>query len=118
VPYTAPGYAYIHHAHNIWLYLASEVGIPVMLLFSWVIGRIYAQGTRTLLAAKLSTEHRFVLLSYLLAFGGCILFGLFDVPLFDARINILSWLMLAAIYVLSQSPVSNSGTSRAGRGSD
>ena len=41
-----------------------------------------------------------ILLSYVLAFTGCILFSLFDVTLFDARINVLSWFLLAGIGVL------------------
>jgi O-antigen ligase len=102
VPNTAPGFTYIHHAHNIWLYLASEVGIPLMLLFSWVIGHLYAAGAKALLMGNLPAPQRYLLLGYLLAFGGGILFGLFDVPLFDARINGLNWLMLAGIYRLSQ----------------
>ncbi|NEP16620.1 MAG: hypothetical protein F6J97_06890 [Leptolyngbya sp. SIO4C1] len=102
VPFSAPGYEQIHHAHNLWLYLASEVGLPLMVAFSWVIGRLYGSGVRTLITKKLSQWHRSLLLSYLFAFGGCVGFGLFDVTLFDARLNVLGWLMLAAIGLLSR----------------
>jgi hypothetical protein len=31
------------------------------------------------------------------AFGGCTLFNLLDVTLFDLRVNLLGWLLLSAI---------------------
>jgi O-antigen ligase len=40
-------------------------------------------------------------LSYLIAFGAITLFHCLDVPLFDARINLLGWLLLAAIWGIS-----------------
>jgi O-antigen ligase len=114
-PGSIPGYDVVFHAHNIWLFLASEAGIPVMLGFCAVIGTIYYRGVRTFIDLgtdsgqsdhKLGDDaacqgNRAILLGYLLAFGGCLLFGLFDVIIFDARNNILSWGLLAAIYMLS-----------------
>lgn len=100
VPDSVPGHEHIHHAHNLWLYLASEAGIPVMLGFCWVVGRALYRAVRAALEPALATEHRALLLSYLLAFGSCMLFGFFDVPLFDARINVLGWLLLASLYLL------------------
>ena len=38
-----------------------------------------------------------ILLTYLLAFGGCVLFNGLDITLFDYRINLINWLLLAAI---------------------
>jgi O-antigen ligase len=103
-PGSIPDYDVVFHAHNIWLFLASEAGIPVMLGFCAVIGTIYYRGVRTFIelgADSKRSENRAILLGYLLAFGGCLLFALFDVILFDARNNILSWGLLSAIYLLS-----------------
>lgn len=97
VPYTIPQYDSVEHAHNLWLMLAAEVGIPLMLLFSALVGRFCYVGTRTLLQHSLPTADAAVLTSYGLAFLGCIVFALFDVTFYDARVNVLGWLTLAAI---------------------
>ena len=96
VPFSVTDHERLFHPHNLWLYLACDTGIPNMLLFCWVVGRTYIQGIRGLI-----NRRNPLLLSYVLGFTGCILFALFDVTLFDARINVLSWFLLAAIGVLS-----------------
>lgn len=106
-PDSIPGYDRIFHAHNIWLFLASEAGIPVMVGFCCVVGTLYYPGIRTFIKGGLPAENRAILLGYLLAFAACLLFGLFDVVLFDARNNILAWGLLAGIYLLSHSQVSH-----------
>ncbi|MGI8936000.1 MAG: O-antigen ligase family protein [Phormidesmis sp.] len=102
-PGSIPGYDSIAHAHNVWLFLASEAGIPVMLGFCGVIGRLCYEGVSTFIWGKLPAENRAILLGYLLAFASCLMFALFDVTLFDSRINVLSWGLLASIYLLSHS---------------
>lgn len=102
VPNSIPNYDAISHAHNVWLFLASEAGIPVMVGFCIVVGTLYYDGVKTFITAGLPAEDRAILLGYLLAFASCLMFALFDVILFDSRINILSWGLLAAIYALSQ----------------
>ena len=110
IPNSIPDNEAIFHAHNTWLFLASEAGIPVMVGFCIVIGTLYYGGVKTFITAGLPAEDRAILLGYLLAFASCLMFAMFDVILFDARINILSWGLLAAIYVLSDysSPLSAS----------
>lgn len=97
IPFSVTDHERLFHPHNLWLYLAGDTGIPTMLIFCWVVGRTYVAGIRRMITA---TDNP-VLLSYILAFTGCILFGLFDVTLFDARINVLSWFLLAGIGVLA-----------------
>lgn len=106
VPFSVTGHERLFHPHNLWLYLATDTGIPTMLLFCWVVGRTYATGVYRLVM----TRHNTALLSYVLGFTGCILFALFDVTLFDARINVLSWFLLAGIGLLSRARWSNSAT--------
>ena len=45
----------------------------------------------------LQARDRLILFTYLVTFLACSLFNLFDVTLFDIRINVLGWLLLAAI---------------------
>ena len=100
VPFSVTDHERLFHPHNLWLYLACDTGIPTLLLFCWVIGRTYIAGLQRLGVANYDPA----LLSYVLAFTGCILFALFDVTLFDARINVLSWFLLAGIGVLASAP--------------
>ena len=101
-PGSIPDYDIIFHAHNIWLFLASEAGIPVMVGFCIVIGTIYYDSVQLLIKGNLPATEQATLLGYLLAFASCLLFSLFDVALFDSRINILSWGLLSSLYVLSR----------------
>ena len=101
-PGSIPGYESIAHAHNIWLFLASEAGIPIMVGFCIVVGTLYYDGIKRLIQGDLSTTKQATLLGYLLAFTSCVLFSLFDVALFDSRINILSWGLLSSLYMLSR----------------
>lgn len=97
IPFSVTGHERLFHPHNLWLYLACDTGIPTLLFFCWVVGRSYMTGIRRLMQAYCDP----ILLSYMLAFSGCILFALFDVTLFDARINVLGWFLLGSIGVLS-----------------
>ncbi|MGC1308260.1 MAG: O-antigen ligase family protein [Phormidesmis sp.] len=100
-PGSIPGYDTIFHAHNVWLFLASETGIPVMLGFCLFVGMLYYNSVRTAIKGSLPTASKAVLLGYLMALTSCLLFGLFDVVLFDARLNVLAWGLLASLYVMS-----------------
>ena len=90
------------HAHNIWLLLWVESGVFVMLGMTLMIGYVYYQGLVTLWCDwQHERRQTGILLGYLLAFGSVSLFALFDVTLYDARVNILNWFLLAAIYANS-----------------
>ncbi len=98
-PGLIPEYKYIAHPHNFWLLLAVEAGIPVLLLFCWLVGRICVQAVRQLRTAP--PPERALLLAYLLAFWGCLAFALFDVTFYDARINLMHWVLLTGLYSLA-----------------
>ena len=90
------------HPHNIWLLLWVESGVFVMLGMTLMIGYVYYQGLATLWRDWQNGRRQSgILLGYLLAFGSVTMFALFDVTLYDARINILNWFLLAAIYASS-----------------
>ena len=87
-----------------------ENNVPLLLLILAWVGCILAQGVffwhRLGFFARSGSLHkrfqlnrnRLLLGSYLLAFGSCCLFNLTDVTIFELRINLLGWLLLAAIF--------------------
>jgi O-antigen ligase len=85
---------WLGHPHNLYLMLMAETGIPLTLALASLVGVILAKAIW--LFRRIQTG-KIILLSYLIAFSSCILFNLFDVTLFDLRVNTLSWLILSAI---------------------
>ncbi|HEY9889095.1 MAG TPA: O-antigen ligase family protein, partial [Candidatus Obscuribacterales bacterium] len=97
-----PGYDYIAHAHNFWLMIAAEAGLPTIVLFTLIVGGICYRSCRSLGRLGKSPNHYAILLSYQLSFLGIALFSLFDITLAEARVNLLAWLSLA---VMDAAPV-------------
>lgn len=105
--YEAQTQVYMGHPHNLFLMLSAETGIPATLLLSGIVAWVLAQGIFLLRNWSIDSvgeskvipffQDRLIFFSYLITFTGCILFHVLDVPLFDSRINILGWLLLAAI---------------------
>ncbi|MEM1292613.1 MAG: hypothetical protein AAGH67_14180, partial [Cyanobacteria bacterium P01_H01_bin.162] len=79
--------------------LASEAGLPVMLLFTAAVGLIVYRGYRALLSVKGHPSYYSVFMGYHLSFLAILLFSLVDITLFEARVNLLAWLSLAVIGV-------------------
>ena len=102
VPDSIPNYPNINHAHNFWVTLAAETGLPTTFVFTGIIGRICYCSVRRLIAATKAIAGSSISVGCGLAFLGICLFCLFDVPIFDARINIMGWLSLAGLYVAAQ----------------
>jgi O-antigen ligase len=117
---------FIGHPHNLPLMLAAETGLPTTVLFLGLVGWVVFRGS-TFLAAWMSEapekavprqakadvplsaslppyvptsplRDRLIFFTFLTAFLGCALFNLLDITLFDVRINLLGWLLLAAIW--------------------
>lgn len=109
-PGLIPDYDYVAHPHNFWLLLAVEAGIPVMLLFTLFVGRICYRAVQQW-AKSVDSSEQAILLAYLLSFAGCVAFALFDVTLYDARINATNWVVLAGLYALVQNNYPGSSTS-------
>lgn len=96
-----PNYPYIAHPHNFWLLLGVETGLPATLALSAIVGYICYRGVRCLMMSSIPDRQQAILYPYLLAFTGCIGFALFDITLYDVRINAVSWLALGAIHWLT-----------------
>ena len=98
--YEAATQYYIGHPHNLMLMLACEMGIPATGVFYAIVGVVVGRGVR--LVGRLSVFEGRSLMMIVLAFLGCTVFSLFDVPIFDARINLLGWMLLAGIWGVVQ----------------
>jgi len=93
----------VMHPHNFWLTLATEAGALVAIGFTLWIGYLCYRSVKALLSQQLLPGDRALLLSYLLAFLGCVAFACFDVTLYDSRTNALSWAILAGVYASTPS---------------
>ena len=92
------------HPHNLLLMLLCETGIPATLLLVGLVGWIVVQALRQIPALPSDDpSDRLISFSFVTAFLSNTVFNLFDVTLFDARINLLGWLLLAALGGLAQS---------------
>ena len=97
---------FIGHPHNLLLMLLAETGFPAAALFFSLVGWVVWQGSRLLYSkrplsqpttSQQDVSDRLLYFTYLVAFIGCTLFSFLDITLFDVRINLLGWLLLAAI---------------------
>lgn len=105
---------FLPHAHNLWLMLAAEAGIPVALGFTGIVGWVLGRSTFTLVSVPLTPDAMALLAGYLTGFGGTTAFAIFDLAFYDGRINILGWLLLGCIQAMAYLAVGAKSASRAG----
>jgi hypothetical protein len=86
------------HPHNFWLMMLADGGIFVAIGFTVWVGYVCFCGVRSFNSKALIPTQKALLLVYLLAFISCIAFALFDVTLYDARVNALNWMVLVGVY--------------------
>jgi O-antigen ligase len=92
---------FLPHAHNLWLMLAAEAGIPIALGFTALVGWVVGRSTYILVSQPLPAEGMALLAGYLTGFGGTAAFAFFDLAFYDGRINILGWLLLGSIQAMA-----------------
>jgi O-antigen ligase len=105
---SVPGYSEMPHAHNLWLSLMVGIGIPATILLTLVIGGILYKNVSPLFRISIWGDAQKLTIGYGLCFLAAMLFSLFDVTLFDARINLLAWLSLAVMDGLRRQKLSPS----------
>ena len=88
---------FLPHAHNLWLMLAAEAGVPVALGFTGLVGWVVGRSAYVLLATPLPPDAMALLGGYLTGFGGTAAFAIFDLAFYDGRINVLGWLLLGSL---------------------
>ncbi|NES04116.1 MAG: O-antigen ligase family protein [Okeania sp. SIO2F4] len=102
--YEAQMQTWLGHPHNLFLMLTAETGIPATLFLCGWVGWILGKAVLLLInwSDINSKEDRLIFFSYLVAFAACTIFNMFDVTLFDLRVNTIGWLLLAAICGVSR----------------
>lgn len=92
------------HPHNLFIMLGAEIGVVATGFLCVIIGAILVKTILFFFNSKLSVNFRdrLIVFTYLLAFASCILFNMFDVTIFDLRVNTISWIILAAIAGVGQ----------------
>nr|OEJ73252.1 hypothetical protein BH720_20780 [Desertifilum tharense IPPAS B-1220] len=88
---------WVGHPHNLFLMLLAETGLPATLLFCTLVGWIVGRAVWHWHHWDRKKSGQLIGLTFLLAFGGFTLFHLFDVTIFDARVNYLGWVLLASL---------------------
>jgi O-antigen ligase len=90
---------WLGHPHNFFLMLSAEAGLPATILFCGFLGWILITAIQWLRESiDVDALDKLIFFSYLLSFGGWIIFNTVDVTLFDFRLNVFSWLLLSAIW--------------------
>jgi O-antigen ligase len=97
------------HPHNFWLMMLADGGIFVSIGFTVWVGYLCVCGVNALGKKALHPSQKALLIAYLLSFISCVTFALFDVTLYDARVNALNWILLVGIYCLSQEEAGKNG---------
>ncbi len=101
--YQAKMNVWLGHPHNFFVMLLGEIGIPGTLLFVGVVGWVLLNATRLLLLLsnqkKLQSKkpEHLLLFSFLIAFAALTFYNFSDVTIFDIRVNLIAWTVLAAI---------------------
>ena len=99
--YKAETNAWLGHPHNFFLMMSAETGLLATLclgaIVAWILARSIVQGQAILSSSFGTPSFPLLLFSTLLAIGASLLFHCFDITLFDARINLINWLLLAAL---------------------
>lgn len=98
---------YLGHPHNLFLMLGAETGLITLGVIMFIMGKILWQGILALNTVKSSSHESIILFSYLVVFSSFIIFNLFDISIFDLRLNILGWIILASISGVSENMIKN-----------
>ena len=89
------------HPHNLPLMLLAEVGIPATVLFLGLVSWVLAAGIQYWRTLPNESGDRLIYFSFLISFCSIAIFSLFDVTLFDGRVNIMGWMLLIGIWGLA-----------------
>lgn len=86
------------HPHNLFLMLSAETGWFITGGLLGLVGWIFYRGIEVIRTKNhLNTADRYLFFGILTAFLNTVFFHLFDIPLFDFRINALGWITVSQI---------------------
>src|SRR5207302_54906 len=83
----------INHAHNLFLNIAAERGIPALLAFGFVIFALFRTVASSLRTAQ-STMDRAISVGFLATFAGYLVHSMFEVSYYDHKVLLLFWLLV------------------------
>ncbi len=97
------------YPHNIFLNFWVELGLVGMLIFIWIILKVFYLSLRLLFVKDLKSENRFLLLGAMSAMLVLVVHGIVDVPYFKNDLAVIFWLIVALVGIFSLSfPVNDS----------
>ena len=111
IPRPLPAGSYMH-LHNIYLEYAAERGIPVLLIFLWLMGKIlwdFGRGVRAL--PRVPDDRRFLLHGGIAVVISLLIEGFADVNLGDSEVLTMFLVVVALGYNALDRGVSNRPTS-------
>ena len=92
---------YLGHPHNFFLMLGAETGILNLIIFLAIVGTVLIQGYITVIHLQKTKQKPILMVSFLMVMGAYVIFNLMDVNLFDFRLNLIAWIVLASISGIS-----------------
>jgi O-antigen ligase len=96
--YQKYSHIWLGYPHDLILMLSSNLGIPATIGLVGLVGWILYQSTLLFLDCPIQwRSDRTVLLTYLVAFAGFMIFNITDVTALELRLNTHAWLILAGI---------------------
>ena len=91
----------IFHAHNMYLNIAAEIGIPGLLTFLWLMYG-HVRLALSVLSAAFESWSSGLMLGIIAAIGGIIINGLTDYVMFNIQLSMLYWLLNGLIIIVWQ----------------
>jgi putative inorganic carbon (hco3(-)) transporter len=107
----------INHAHNLFLNIAAERGIPALLVFGALIFALFRTLASSLRKAQ-STMERALIAGFLATFAGYLVHSIFEVSYYDHKVLLLFWLLvgvaasLPRLLSLGSKPIGHDQTKR------
>jgi len=92
-------------AYNIYLEMAVESGFLAPVIFLWMIGLTFAKAFKNLL--KFSVEYKLVIIACVSAIFAMLMHGFFDTIWYRPQLQLLFWLYMAIIAVVTMKEFSN-----------
>ena len=108
--YEAQMQLWLGHPHSLLIMMLAETGIPGALMLFGLVGWVLVQAV-SMMRGKWAEDainrtvvggEQDILLLFLIVFLACTLFSFLDITFFDVRINLMNWLILAAIWGVTQ----------------
>lgn len=98
-PIAIPSSYDIAHAHNVFLQVALDVGLPGLVIYSALLVTFFFKGIKLI---KLRHEYTWIIIGALSAQFGFHIYGLIDTIALGAKPAILFWLLISLIHTIDK----------------